>query len=159
MQLQCKDGGKLESNVTVAGNRNDTLAWRRLTCHMRRRMRLAGLQRPRAASTASEGGSSLWAWQASPAPMAPTECAAGLQCVPLWCSAPTLKWNVRICSNVYAYASQKSTLPQSCVCASPQRCLSRTSMRSSSLLARAKPDTLCQGWHVQASLSCAWKCG
>ena len=47
---QCKGEGKFVPNV--ASNRKDTLAWLRLKCHMRRRVRPGGLQRPRAASTA-----------------------------------------------------------------------------------------------------------
>ena len=67
----------------------------------------------------------------------------------LWCSATTPKWNVWICSNVYAHASQKSMLPNHAR-APPknQRCLSRISMRSSSLLAHTSPD----------DTGCLWQC-
>ena len=77
-------------------------------------------------------------------PVAPTERATGLRCVPLvvLSSATTPKCNVRICSSVYAYASQKSMLPQSCACASQKSMLPQSP--SSSLLAHTSADTLCR---------------
>ena len=114
--------------VKRCGSRKDTLAWRRLRCHMRRRLRLAGLRRPRAASTDRTVPKSLQLCRfdfESPLAMAPTECAAD-PCDVFRLSSPStpkLKWNVRICS-------RKSTLPShACVPPKNQRCLSRISMR------------------------------
>ena len=83
MQPQCKDEGKFASNVE--GTSRDTLALRRRRCHTRRRVRLAGLQRPRVASIAHLIPGlmdSLIASFATSPPMAPIERAAGLPCAP-----------------------------------------------------------------------------
>ena len=60
--------------------RKDTLAWLRLKCHVRRRARLAGLQRPRATSCQQM---LLLLQLPRPAANTDTEGAAGLRCIPL----------------------------------------------------------------------------
>ena len=91
--------GKVVSNV--AGSRKDMLAWR-LKCHMRRRKRLAGLQRPHGLLTRNVQNhnilpghlavtvarcsvhSDIWCSTcAAGRPVTPAERAARLRCVPL----------------------------------------------------------------------------
>ena len=109
---------------------------------MRRRTRLAGLQRPRAASTAlSIHSRKLWL------PAVPTAVLWLPLCDALrsWCSTSTPKWNVRICSTVYVYASQISMLPRPRVRASPKSTSPQSHFHAHArLLARTSPDTLCQ---------------
>ena len=58
-----------------------------------------------------------------------------------WCSTSTPKRNVRICSTVYVYASQKPMLPQSRVRASQKSTSPQSHFHA---LARTSPDTLCR---------------
>ena len=91
-------------------------------CHMRRRTRLAGLQRPRAASVAHPGIEVAVASFATGRPL--TDCATGLRCTPLVVlsinsemECPDLFRRIRVCllkiTQCCARASPKSTLPPS----------------------------------------------
>ena len=100
-------------------------------CHMRRRTRLAGLQRPRAASVAHPGIEVAVASFATGRPL--TDCATGLRCTPLVVlsinsemECPDLFQRIRACLLKINVARVP---PQN------QRCLSRIFTRSSRLLA------------------------
>ena len=129
-QLQCKDEGKFVS--TVAGTRKDTLAWQRLKCHMRRRARLAGLQRPRAASC--QLMLLLLRRLLRPAAPTDTEGAAGLRCILLVVLTNKM---ARVCSSISPFQNHG--------------CLADASKSNGALLytadacfAHTSTDTLCR---------------